>query len=168
MGCAPQRHPDARQRRAAQGGRRAPRPRRRHAVRLTRAPSSRRPRSARASARRPAARRARWCEDAERRAPGKSGRGLLGASSVLQVSVFAAPDDDLAAVSAAVRAIRIRPVVRVARCGALRAAGFEMVPTFPNPWHFSVVLPDATPSTFGALRDCFGSLVPNPGHIPDE
>ena len=81
------------------------------------------------------------------------------------VSVFGAPDDDLVAVSAAVRAIRIRPVVRVARCAALRAAGFEVTPTFSNPWHFSIVLPDATPSTFEALRNCFSNPVPNPGHV---
>ncbi len=81
------------------------------------------------------------------------------------VSVFGAPGDDLVAVSAAVRAIRIRPVVRVARCGALRAAGFEVLPTFSNPWHFSVVLPDATPATFEGLRTCFGGLAPNPGYV---
>jgi hypothetical protein len=83
------------------------------------------------------------------------------------VSVFGAPGDDLTAVSGAVRAIRVRPVVRVARCGALRAAGLEVLPTFANPWHFSVVLPDATPATFQSLRDCFGEPVPNPGHDRD-
>ena len=83
------------------------------------------------------------------------------------VSVFGVPNDDLTAVSDAVRAIRIRPVVRVARCGVLRAAQFEVLPTFANPWHFSVVLPDATPMTFQSLRDRFGEPVPNPGHDPD-
>jgi hypothetical protein len=53
------------------------------------------------------------------------------------VSVFGTPDDDLVALSRSVRAIRIRPVVRVARCGALRSAGFEVMPTFPNPFHYS-------------------------------
>ena len=84
------------------------------------------------------------------------------------VSVFAAPDDDLVAVGVSVRAIRIRSVVRVARCGALRSAGFEVMPTFANPWHFSVVLADATPDTFESLRSCFGQPVPNPGYAPDE
>jgi hypothetical protein len=70
-------------------------------------------------------------------------------------------------VSEAVRAIRVRPLVRVARCGAFRAAGFEVLPTFTNPWHFSVVLPDATLPTFRSMRDCFGEPVPNPGHDPD-
>ncbi|MGI8985086.1 MAG: hypothetical protein ACR2HM_11255 [Acidimicrobiales bacterium] len=42
------------------------------------------------------------------------------------------------------------------------------MPTFPNPWHFSVVLPDATPATFDALRNCFGDLQSNPGYVPDE
>lgn len=84
------------------------------------------------------------------------------------VSVFGAPDDDLEAVCDAVRAIRVRPVVRVARCGPLRAAGFEVLPTFANPWHYSVVLEDATPASFASLRTCFGELVPNPGHIPNR
>lgn len=80
------------------------------------------------------------------------------------VSVFGAPDEDLVALSKAVRAIRIRPLVRLARCGALRSAGFDVLPTFPNPHHFSVVLPDATPSTFEALRGCFTVPEPNPGY----
>jgi hypothetical protein len=84
------------------------------------------------------------------------------------VSVFGAPDDDLLSVSAAVRAIRIRPLVRVTRCAVLRAAGFGVLPTFANLWHFSVVLPDATPVSFDALRHCFGDAVANPGHQPEE
>ena len=83
------------------------------------------------------------------------------------VSVFGAPDDDLIAVSEAVRAIRVRPLVRLARCGELRAAGFEVMPTFVNPWHFSVVLDNATPETFEALRQRFGEPVPNPGHVAE-
>jgi len=84
------------------------------------------------------------------------------------VSVFGAPDDDLAVLSQAVRAIRVRPVVRVARCGELRSAGFEVLPTFANPYHFSVVLPDASPETFESLRRCFSEPRPNPGHEPEE
>ena len=84
------------------------------------------------------------------------------------VSVFGAPEDDLVALSRAVRAIRIRPVVRVARCGTLRSAGFEVMPTFPNPFHFSVVLPEATPAAFDSLRGCFAEAESNPGHEPDE
>jgi hypothetical protein len=57
------------------------------------------------------------------------------------VSVFGVPGDDLVALSRAVRAIRIRPVIRVTRCGALRSAGFEVMPAFPNPFHSSVVRP---------------------------
>jgi hypothetical protein len=83
------------------------------------------------------------------------------------VSVFGAPDDDLVALSRSVRAIRVRPVMRVTRCGALRSAGFEVMPTFPNLFHFSVVLPDASPATFELLRRCFGAPQPNPGHEPD-
>lgn len=84
------------------------------------------------------------------------------------VSVFGAPDDDVARLSREVRAIRVRAVVRVARCGSLRSAGFEVVPTFPNPYHFSVVLPDAAPATFESLRHCFSDPQPNPGHQPEE
>ena len=84
------------------------------------------------------------------------------------MSVFGAPDDDLVAVNTPLRAIRIRALVRVARCAALRAAGFEVMLTFSNPWHFSVVLPDATPATFERLRECFSQPVPNPGHVPEE
>jgi hypothetical protein len=73
----------------------------------------------------------------------------------------------LVALSRSVRAIRIRPVVRVARCGDLRSAGFEVLPTFPNPFHYSVVLPDAAPATFDLLRRCFGAPQPNPGHEPE-
>jgi hypothetical protein len=83
------------------------------------------------------------------------------------VSVFGAPDDDLVALGRAVRAIRIRPVVRVTRCGTLRSAGFEVAATFPNPFHYSVVLPDTSPATFELLRQCFGSAEPNPGHQPE-
>jgi hypothetical protein len=84
------------------------------------------------------------------------------------VSVFGAPEDDLHAVSAAVRAIRIRPLVRVTRCAVLRSAGFAVLPTFANLWHFSVVMPDATPASFAALRRCFGDPVTNPGHQPED
>lgn len=81
--------------------------------------------------------------------------------------MFGAPDDDLVALGRAVRALRIRPVIRVTRCGTLRSAGFEVAATFPNPFHYSVVLPDASPATFELLRQCFGSAEPNPGHEPE-
>jgi hypothetical protein len=84
------------------------------------------------------------------------------------VSVFAAPGDDLAALSERVNQIRRRPEVRVARCGELRAAGFEVAATFSNPLHFSVILPDATAVTFAALRSCFSEPVPNPGYEADR
>lgn len=84
------------------------------------------------------------------------------------VSVFGAFDDDLTVLNRHVRALRVRPVVRVARCGVLREAGFEVMPTFSNRYHFSVVLPDATPETFATLRRCFGDALPNPGHEPEK
>jgi hypothetical protein len=65
-------------------------------------------------------------------------------------------------------AIRRRSQVRTARCGALRSAGFEVVATFINPGHYSVVLSDATAERFASLRSCFSSPVDNPGFQPDR
>jgi hypothetical protein len=56
------------------------------------------------------------------------------------VSVFGAPGDDLVALSVSEPAIRRRPALRLARCGDLRAGGFEVCATFANPAHYSVVL----------------------------
>lgn len=84
------------------------------------------------------------------------------------LSVFGAPGDDLIALSERVSPIRRRPEVRIVRCGQLRDAGFEVAATFSNPLHFSVVLPDATASTFAQLRSCFSEPVPNPGYEADR
>jgi hypothetical protein len=84
------------------------------------------------------------------------------------ISVFGAPGDDLLALSEAVSQIRRRTELRLARCGDLRAAGFEVAATFSNSRHFSLVLPDATPSTFAAVRSCFSEPVANPGFQPDR
>jgi hypothetical protein len=84
------------------------------------------------------------------------------------VSVFAAPQDDLLALSQTNLAIRRRSQVRTARCGPLRAAGFEVAATFTNPGHYSVVLPDATPERFALLRSCFSPAIDNPGFEPDR
>jgi hypothetical protein len=84
------------------------------------------------------------------------------------VSVFAAPRDDLIALSRSNAAIRRRSEVRTARCGSLRAAGFEVAATFTNPGHYSAVLPDATPERFALLRSCFSPPVENPGFQPDR
>jgi hypothetical protein len=83
-------------------------------------------------------------------------------------SVFGAPEDDLVGLSVMVSQLRRRPEVRVARCGELRALGFEVAATFSNPLQFSVVLPDVTPATFGRLRSCFSVAVANPGYEPDR
>ena len=84
------------------------------------------------------------------------------------VSVFAAPADDLIASSQSNMAIRRRAQVRTARCGSLRAAGFEVAATFTNPGHYSVVFPDVTPERFSLLRSCFSLPVENPGFEPDR
>lgn len=84
------------------------------------------------------------------------------------VSVFSAPGDDLVGLSRANLAIRRRSQVRTARCRALRNAGFEVVATFTNPGHYSVVLPDTTDERFASLRSCFSPAVTNPGFDPDR
>lgn len=56
-----------------------------------------------------------------------------------------------------------RSVVRTALVGQLREAGFDVMPTFANPYHFSIVMPDATAPTFEQVRRCFGAPVSNPG-----
>jgi hypothetical protein len=82
------------------------------------------------------------------------------------LSVFAAPDDDLVALSERQLAVRRRSQVRVARCGTLRDAGFEVTPTFSNPDHFSIVLADVTAETFERLRSVFSEAIANPGYQP--
>lgn len=84
------------------------------------------------------------------------------------VSLFGAPGDDLVDLSQREHAIRRREQVRVARVGVLRRSGFEVVPTFPNPAHYSVVIEEATPTVFGSLRSCFSGPQPNPGYRPDR
>ncbi len=60
-----------------------------------------------------------------------------------------------------------RRVVRTALVGRLREAGFEVMPTFANRYHLSIVMPDATARTFEQVRLCFGPPMPNPGYDPD-
>jgi hypothetical protein len=84
------------------------------------------------------------------------------------VSVFGAADDDLVALSGDEPAIRRRAEVRVARVGHLRRHGFEVVATFTNRRHFSIVLPDASVVTFDLVRACFSAAQANPGYQPDR
>jgi hypothetical protein len=88
--------------------------------------------------------------------------------SFFGVSVFAAPDDDLVALSQRRPQLRRRREVRVARCADLRAAGFDVVATFANPDHYSVVLAEVGPAAFARLRDVFSGPVLNPGYQPDR
>lgn len=83
------------------------------------------------------------------------------------LSVFADPASvDLAALARRTPLVR-RRVVRTALVGRLREAGFELMPTFANKYHFSIVMPDATARTFEQVRRCFGPPMPNPGYDPD-
>jgi hypothetical protein len=82
------------------------------------------------------------------------------------LSVFADPTStDITKLARRTPLIR-RRVVRVAAVGRLREAGFEVMPTFANRYHFSVVVPDATSGTFDDLRGCFRPPMPNPGYDP--
>jgi hypothetical protein len=79
------------------------------------------------------------------------------------LSVFADPaSGDLAELARQTPLAR-RRLIRTARVGTLRQAGFEVMPTFKNPYHFSIVMPDAVALTFARMRACFGPPVPNPG-----
>jgi hypothetical protein len=80
------------------------------------------------------------------------------------LSVFADPStSDIGEIARRTPLIR-RRLVRTAQVGLLRAAGFEVVPTFANRYHFSVVLAEATEEVFDALRSCFGPAEPNPAY----
>jgi hypothetical protein len=83
-------------------------------------------------------------------------------------SVFGAPGDDLVGLSRREPAIRRRPEVRFARVGAIRSGGFEVVATFTNSAHYSVVLPQVSSVAFDQLRACFSAPQPNPGFEPDR
>jgi hypothetical protein len=80
------------------------------------------------------------------------------------LSVFADPSSDDLARLARHTPLARRRLIRTAPVRALRKAAFEVMPTFPNPYHFSVVLPDATARTYAELRGCFNPPVLNPGY----
>jgi hypothetical protein len=80
------------------------------------------------------------------------------------LSVFGDPStSDIGEIARRTPLIR-RRLVRTSRVGQLREAGFEVVPTFANRYHFSVVLPEATEQAFAALRCCFDPAVANPAY----
>lgn len=59
--------------------------------------------------------------------------------------------------------LRTYRVVHTPTLEQVRAAGFEVLPTFRPP-HFTLVVPDATPTTFERLLSALGPGVPNPYH----
>ena len=77
------------------------------------------------------------------------------------VSVFAAPEDDLVALSEANLAIRRRRQVRTHVAALFVRQVFEVAATFTNPGHYSVVLPDTTSGS----RRC-GRVFRRPWTIP--
>jgi hypothetical protein len=84
------------------------------------------------------------------------------------LSVFADPSSGNLAQLARHTPLARRRLIRTARVGTLRKAAFEVMPTFPNPYHFSIVLPDATSATYAQLRTCFNPPSPNPGFQRDD
>ena len=84
------------------------------------------------------------------------------------VSVFGAPDGDLGALSRREAAIRRHAEVRVARLGVLRSSGFEVVATFSNPVHFSIVMAEASATKFAELRSCSRLRSPTRATSPDR
>ncbi|MGH3371574.1 MAG: hypothetical protein ACRDPR_16405 [Nocardioidaceae bacterium] len=78
------------------------------------------------------------------------------------VSVFLALDDSLEGLSAREPYLLRYAKVRLSTVGALRAAGFAVIPTLARP-HYDVVLPDVAAPTLGRLESCFEPPVPNPG-----
>ena len=76
------------------------------------------------------------------------------------VSVFAALDGDVAALCARIERLRSPGTIWVARCGDLRASGFDLLATDAAP-HYDVVLPDLAESTIDRVITCFDPR-PNP------
>lgn len=82
------------------------------------------------------------------------------------MSVFADPaGNDIGELAGRTPLVR-RRVLRTALVGRLREADFEVMPTFANRYHFSIVMPDATARTFEQVRLCFGPAIANPGYEP--
>jgi hypothetical protein len=54
-------------------------------------------------------------------------------------------------------------VIRASTAGRIRAAGYELVATDPQPGHYSLMLPDPpTDDDWAALNSIFGEPQPNP------
>lgn len=81
------------------------------------------------------------------------------------VSVFLALDDSVEALCAREPYLLRYGKVRLSTVGALRAAGFAVIPTLARP-HYDVVLPDVTAPTLSRLEGCFEPPVPNPARRP--
>jgi hypothetical protein len=81
------------------------------------------------------------------------------------ISVLAAPDE--AALDAlASTTLQREPVLTLMRMGTLRAAGFEVRPTFRRP-HFTVMLPDLD-ADIDRLVACDNEVRDNPRYVAPE
>lgn len=81
---------------------------------------------------------------------------------IYALSVFLALDDPLDELCAREPFLARYGKVRFSTVGALREAGFPLIPTLDRP-HYDIVLPDLQPSTLERLDGCFEPPVPNPG-----
>lgn len=77
------------------------------------------------------------------------------------VSLFAAVDLDVDDLCRSIPPIANYSVIRTSTAGALRGAGFALLPTGRRP-HFDAVLPDLSEATLGRLAACFEAPRPNP------
>jgi hypothetical protein len=76
------------------------------------------------------------------------------------LSVFVALDGDVMALCERIGRLRSPGTIWVARCGELRARGFDLLATDASP-HYDVVLPDIAGTTITRVITCF-EMRPNP------
>lgn len=79
------------------------------------------------------------------------------------ISVFEAPDGDLAELARRIPAMAERPTVLVAAGADIRHAGFPLLDT-AGELHWTIVLADTTSATLGRLREVFSDPLNNPGY----
>lgn len=77
------------------------------------------------------------------------------------VSVFIALDDPVEILCATEPYLLRYGKVRLSTVGAVRLAGFALIPTLARP-HYDIVLPDVTASSLARLDRCFDPPLPNP------
>lgn len=97
----------------------------------------------------------------------RTGRAyVLDGEPLLGVSVFIALDDAGPASLDGLLSGRMETyrVVHTASVAAVRKAGFGLLATFRRP-HYTLILPDTSQSTLGALAAALGPATANPYHV---